>query len=166
MGNSNKISFIINAIFIIVLVIILLYIIFKITQTLYIDFFEDSKQVTDVDTISELQQCITKYYDYLYYGQYEKVKHCSNILNKKSNTEYEEIHDEIVKYGEYTIVVKYAYELYPNTYRCYVTTYDKTKENYLDYVKVKDLSKMDKIVISLDRYNDNFTILNEVYYML
>ncbi len=164
MGTSRKISLFFNFIFIIILALIVLYIGFSFTKVLFINMFDDTNQVVNKTEISELSECITKYYDYLYYGQFEKAKHSTAIVSRKSNEEYLKMQNEILSYGEYEVVIRYAYKLFGSTYRCYVTTFDKSDPKAYEYILNEDKTKMNKIVISLDRINDKFSIIYEEYY--
>ena len=162
MGVSNGISKAFNVIFLMILVVIVFYAIFSFTQTLYIENFSEKNLVKDATIISELQESITIYYDYIYYGQYEKANQCTAILSRKEGYKFDKINARIRNYGEYVVMVKYAYKLYGNTYRCYVLTYDKMNSD-LSYITELDKEKMDKIELSLDRVNNNFTIITDEY---
>lgn len=166
MNNLSKISTFFNVLFIILLVIAVLYIGFSFTKSLYIGLFDDKNLVKDKLTISELQECITKYYDYIYYKQYQKARYATSILSRKSDEEYEEIHNSFSKYDDYVVCVKYAYKLYGNTYRCYVVTYDKTDDLDIEYVVNNDTLKMNTVVITLDRFNNKFSIISDDYYSI
>ena len=162
MGASRKLSLIFNLICLIILVLIVLYIIFRLTETLYSRPFGDKRLVSDENIVNELQESIDKYYNYIYFGQFEKAKHSTSFFSRKSNFDYEKIQKEIESYGEFVVVVKYAYKLYGETYRCYVVTYDKMKED-LSYIVNSDKEKMNEIIISLDKYNDNFSVVYDEY---
>ena len=163
MGTTDRISRAFNLLCVIILVVIVGYAIFSFTQLLFIDVFNENKIVKDENVINELQESINKYYDYLYFGQFEKAKHCTSLLSRLTDNQYNKIHELLVNEGEYFVVVKYAYKLYGNTYRCYVVTYDKTEKKY-DYSVKNNKKEMTKIVVSLDRVNNNFTIIQHEHF--
>ena len=160
MGSSRRLSLFFNFLFLLVLFLFSLYLVFRFTEPFYSRIFDNSRRVTDSKIISELQESITKYYEYMYYGQFEKAKHTVALISRKDAKDYETKREEILKYGEFRVIVKYAYKLYGDTYRCYIVLTDLNK-NDNTYILDEDKKKMTQIVVSLDRLTNNFTIVTD-----
>lgn len=160
MGTSRKLSLFFNFLFLLILFIFSMYLVFRFTEPFYSKIFDNSRRVKEDIVISELQESINRYYEYIYFGQFEKAKHSTSIISRRSNIDYERKQEEIAKFGEFEVVVKYAYRLYGDTYRCYIVLHDKTSED-TSYIVDNNKKDMVQIVVSLDRMTNNFTIVTD-----
>ncbi|MBR1884024.1 MAG: hypothetical protein IJ809_03660 [Clostridia bacterium] len=160
--TSIKISLFINCLLLLTLFLTSLYLVFKFTEPFYSKAFSDSDNnlVKDELVISELQESINKYYEYIYFGQYEKSKHVTSIISRRTNEDYAKKKKDLESSGEFEVIVKYAYRLYLDTYRCYVVLNNKLSSDN-SYIVETNKDNMVQIVISLDRFTNNFTIVTD-----
>jgi len=162
MNSQTKILKVFNRIFWIIVIIIFINEAYHLLEPKIIGMFKDKNLVTDSDIINELTECTTTYFDSINYKQYDKSNMLNFYLNKKSYAEYDIIYDKINTESNYKLIVKYAYILSKETYRCYIIIRD-TSKNDLSYMENTDKSSMYEITVKLDVKTSTFKILHDTF---
>lgn len=162
MDSQAKALKIFNRMFWVMVMIIFLNEAYLFFEPKIVSFFGDKNLVADSDIVNELAECATTYFDSINYKQYEKSNMINSYLNKKDYSEYDKIYDKINTESAYKIIVKYAYKLTGETYRCYILVQDLSKENQT-FIANNDKSSMHEIVIKLNLKNTTFKVLYDKF---
>lgn len=162
MNSQDKMLSIFNRIFWIIVLIIFINEAYHLLEPKIVGMFKDKNVVTDSDVINELTECTTSYFDSINYKQYEKANMLNYYLNRKSYTEYDTIYNKINVDFDYKIIVKYAYEIMNETYRCYILI-QNTSGDGQDFINNTDKSSMYEITVKLDVKNSTFKILHDTF---
>lgn len=162
MNSETKVLKLFNKIFWIIIVVILLSELYQFLEPKIIGIHKDKNLVADSDIINELADCSTNYFDAINYKQYERANMLNSYLNRKTDDEYNKIYDKINTDSAYKIIVKYAYKLVDETYRCYVLVQDLSKGTQ-DFIGNNDKSTMHELIIKLDLDSVTFKILYDKF---
>jgi len=162
MDFQTKALKIFNKIFWIIVVIIFINEAYHFSEPKIVGIFKDKNIVTDSDIINELTDCTTTYFDSINYKQYDKANMLNAYLNRKNNSEYDTIYNKINNNSEYKIIVKYAYKLMNETYRCYILVQDLST-NDLQFISNTDKKSMYEIIVKLDVKKVTFKILHDKF---
>lgn len=158
MSSQAKALKIFNRVFWIIVTIIFLNEAYLFFEPKIIGLFKDKNLVSNSDIVNELAECATTYFDVINYKQYDKANMINAYLNKKQISEYDKIYEKINTESAYKIIVKYAYKLTGETYRCYIMVQDLSKDNQA-FIANNDKSSMHEIVIKLNLKNTSFKVL-------
>jgi hypothetical protein len=162
MNSQNKALIIFGNIFWIIVIIIFFNEAYHLLEPKIIVLFKDKNVVTNSDVINELTECVTTYFDSINYKQYEKANMLNSYLNRKNYNEYDEIYNKINNDASYKIIVKYAYKLMGETYRCYILVQDLSSDNQ-EFIGNDDKSTMHEVVVKLDLKTSTFKILHDKF---
>ncbi|MDD2375850.1 MAG: hypothetical protein PHD15_01165 [Clostridia bacterium] len=162
MDFQTKLLNIFNKIFWIIVVIIFINEAYNLLEPKIIGIFKDKNMVTDSDIINELSDCTTTYFDSINFKQYDKSNMLNAYLNRKSYKEYDTIYNKINNDSEYKLIVKYAYRLMNETYRCYVLVQDLSTNNQ-QFISNDDKNSMHEIIVKLNVKNSTFKILYDKF---
>lgn len=162
MNSEAKVLKFFNRAFWIIVILIFLNEAYQLFEPKLIGMFKDKNLVADSDVINELTECATIYFDAINYKQYERANMLNSYLNRKTDVEYDKIYEKINSDGSYKIIVKYAYKLIGETYRCYVLVQDLTSDNH-EFITNNDKSNMHELIIKLDLDSVTFKILYDKF---
>jgi|GEM_PF-2951949 len=161
MNSKERIYYIFNKIFWIVVILIFLNGLYYFFEPKLVALFKDKEVVTNANTVNELSDSIKQYVDSINYKHYIKANINCSYLNRKTTAKYDEIYNKINTNSEYKIILKYVYKITNNTYRCYALIQDVEKDDYKYITNPEgiDIKSMYQFTVRLDLKNTTFKII-------